>query len=124
MAKSRGRDGTISSSRTAPPTTRLMGLTYPAVSTPTLSFVTPALTRTILTTPFIDNSGVYPAPARRMAAAPTRAVKLYSGTASATSQKSVCKNRGIRREVLFAQGKGGRNGMKTARFTRNSKVKC
>jgi len=41
-----------------------------------------------------------------------------------TKAVSVCKNRSVRKEVLFATGNSGRNGMKTARYNANSKVKC
>jgi len=123
MAKSRGRDGSISSTQTAPHTTRLLGPRYLAVPMPSLSFVSPNLNRTIIPAPNTYDASITATPTRRVAASTPGNVTLYR-PATATATNSICKNRAVRREVLFAQGKGGRNGMKTARFTRNSKVKC
>lgn len=124
MAKSRGRDVSITSGTLPLNTTRIVG-----ISPLGQSYFTPAPTPiadAIVTRsrPIIRNSVTsLPTPSNRVAKHAPGPNNLYRPT-TATKEITACQSRGIRREVIFATGKGGRNGMKTARFTPNSKVKC
>jgi len=123
MAKSRGRDASISRGTLPLNTTRHvainpLGISYPS---PTPIVIT-SLPRSAITYRLEPDITPLPTPPNRVAQNAT-GNNLYRPT-PVTKKLSVCKNRSIRKEVIFATGNGGRNGMKTARFTRNSKVKC
>jgi len=119
--KSRGRDGSISSF-TAPRPTRLMGVTPLGV---TYSAQTPISDAVITGSrlPLPSVTPINPTPKTRVAPHGPGTDNLYR-PAPFSKKLTICQSRNIRREVLFATGNGGRNGMKTARFNANSKVKC
>lgn len=118
--KSRGRDVTITTGTVPLNPTRLMGVSPLGVPFASPSIVTPSYTRSHPQVVSITAS--QPTPSNRMAKNATRN-NLYS-PAPLPKKVSICAGRHIRKQVLFAIGKGGRNGQKTARYTRNSKVKC
>ncbi|AZL82714.1 hypothetical protein [Apis mellifera associated microvirus 37] len=73
---------------------------------------------------FVFPARVLTSPARRVASVPNRYIpKLSVPVPRITIRDLVCAKRAIRREVLFASGKGG---SKVARpkFTSVSKIKC
>jgi len=123
MAKSRGRDVSITRGTLPLNTTRLLGIS--PLGVPFSAPQTPIADTIIARSRPVISNGIksLPTPSNRVAKAPAGADNLYR-PAQTTQVKTVCQNRHIRREVIFATGKGGRNGMKTARFTPNSKVKC
>lgn len=122
MAKSRGRDVSITRGTLPLSTTRY-------VVNP-LGVSIPSPTPIVIATPHRSALKLRNAPDVTPQPTPVnRVAKNASGnnlyrSATPTKEVSICKNRSIRKEVLFALGHGGRNGMKTARYTRNSKVKC
>lgn len=123
MAKNRGRDVSITRSNLPLTTTRLLG-----VSPLGIPFSTPALPAPNAISPSVrriieNNLTVQPTPPNRVAKNVSRNDNLYRPTPIPPKVKA-CQNRTIRKQVIFATGKGGRNGMKTARYTPNSKVKC
>lgn len=120
--KSRGRDVTITTGNVPLNPTRLIGVSplgVPFAVTPAIAPATPTRSPTL---PSYSVKSL-PTPPNRVATATPRNDNLYR-PAQVTKEVSICANRHIRREVIFATGKGGRNGMKHARFTPNSKVKC
>lgn len=124
MAKSRGRDGTITRDTLPLDTTRPMAIN------PLGSTYSPAQAQVVLRTAYLPAPIVRPGNDITPYATPLRRVaqnapgnNLYKPD-KAPQKVTICKDRSIRREVLFALGHGGRNGQKSARFTPNSKVKC
>jgi len=126
MAKSRGRDASISRGTLPLNTTRfvvqLHGVNPLGVSLPSPTIVPANLPRSSRLNRLLPDVTPLPTPPNRVAKNAT-GNNLYQPTPN-TKKVTVCQSRAIRKEVLFAIGKGGRNGMKHARFTNNSKVKC
>lgn len=124
MAKSnRGRDVSITRSDLPLTTTRLMGVTPLGISFAATPVLLPAPVGPANVKRLADVTPLHATPANRVAKNAPRNDNLYRPTPVSKDVK-VCKNRSIRKQVLFASGKGGRNGMRSARYTRNSKVKC
>jgi len=124
MARNRGRDVSITSGTLPLNTTRLVGISplgFPSFSSPQTPIADAITTRS--RSRITNGLTSLPTPSNRVVKTPPGADNLYR-PAQTTQIKTVCENRHIRREIIFATGKGGRNGMKTARFTPNSKVKC
>lgn len=123
MAKSKGRDNSITRGTLPLDTTRSIrlspvSLTFPAPQVQGADYAGPVrLTR------IIDTPSVVPAGTRRIPRTQAGNDNLYRPS-PVTKAVKVCQDRNSRREVIFALGKGGRNGMKKARHTQNSKVKC
>lgn len=124
MAKSRGRDGTITRDTLPLDTTRSVAIN------PLGSTYSPTQTQIVIRAAYLPAPIVrpgnditpYATPLRRVA--PNAAGDNLYKPNKAPEKVTVCKDRSIRREVLFALGHGGRNGQKSARFNPNSKVKC
>jgi len=121
MAKSRGRDVSITRGTLPLNTTRYVAVNPLGISNPS-PIVVASPTRSYVVQRDAYDITPQPTPSNRVAKNAT-GNNLYRPHPN-TKKVTVCKSRAIRREVLFATGYGGRNNMKTARFTRNSKVKC
>jgi len=122
MAKSRGRDVSISRGTLPLNTTRYVAINPLGISFPSPPVIAPMLPRPALLNRLLPDITPQPTPPNRVAKNAT-GNNLYRATQVA-KEVSTCKNRDIRKQVLFATGQSGRNGMKTARYTPSSKVKC
>jgi len=122
MAKSRGRDVSISRGTLPLNTTRYVAINPLGISYPSPAIVNPSLPRSPLFNRLLPDITPQPTPPNRVAKNAT-GNNLYRPS-PVTKEVSTCKNRDIRKQVIFATGQSGRNGMKTARYTQASKVKC
>jgi len=121
MAKSRGRDVSITRGTLPLNTTRYVAVNPLGISNPS-PIVIASATRSYVGPRDAYDITPQSTPANRLAKTAT-GNNLHRPHPISKKFK-VCKNRSIRKEVLFATGYGGRNNMKTARFTKNSKVRC
>jgi len=122
MAKSRGRDASISRGTLPLHTTRPVVINPLGIYIPPSPVIAPMLPRPAIKNRLLPDVTPLATPANRVAKN-AAGNNLYR-PATLAKEVSICTNRAVRKEVIFATGKSGRNGMKTARFTPNSKVKC